>query len=46
MAPQNSPQPEKQALIQSCLQVIEKGKLNSEQSRRFEQLKQKHLAPQ
>lgn len=46
MAPQNSPQPEKQALIQSCLQVIEKGKLNSEQSRRFDQLKQKHLAPQ
>jgi len=45
MAPQNSPQQDRQALIQSCLNTIEKGKLNPEQSRRFEQLKQKHLAP-
>ena len=31
------------ALIQSCLRTIEKGKLTPEQSRRFEQLKIKHL---
>jgi DNA-binding response OmpR family regulator len=45
MAPQNTAPKERQALIQSCLNTIEKGKLNPEQSRRFEQLKQKHLAP-
>lgn len=31
-------------LQQSCLRTIELGKLNSEQQRRFDQLKQKHLA--
>lgn len=45
LAPQNSTPKERQSLIQSCLSTIEKGKLNPEQSRRFEQLKQKHLAP-
>lgn len=44
LAPQNNTTKERQALIQSCLNTIEKGKLNPEQSRRFEQLKQKHLA--
>jgi tetratricopeptide (TPR) repeat protein len=44
LAPQHNAPKERQALIQSCLNTIEKGKLNPEQSRRFEQLKQKHLA--
>ena len=43
LAPQNSVPKERKALIQACLNAIEKGKLNPEQSRRFEQLKQKHL---
>lgn len=45
MAPQHGALKDRQKLIQSCLKTIEKGKLNAEQSRRFEQLKLKHLTP-
>ncbi|MFN6971656.1 MAG: response regulator [Rheinheimera sp.] len=45
MTPQSGALKDRQKLIQSCLKTIEKGKLNPEQSRRFEQLKLKHLAP-
>lgn len=44
MTPQQGLGKDQHKLIQSCLKTIEKGKLNPEQSRRFEQLKLKHLA--
>lgn len=44
-APANAIDPVKRSrLQQGCLHTIEQGKLNPEQQRRFEQLKQKHLS--